>query len=276
MAIGTPVDLGGTSSASTGSLTLTTTNAANLNDVIILHHYCNNSTGTILSINDDASNTYQLAHQSTSPPMIECFWVAAANALASGGKIRVTFSGSNGLRHAIAAFTVSGLNVGIVDAVGAATTGTATSATSTSTGTLTQATELVVGVVTSASTPGTFTPGAGFTAIGGASGSAFIDTAYQIVAATTSITWAPTWVNSVLYRSRVASFMIQASPPSPFAQFTGNPDRPILATPSFTRLEAYPAFPLRFPPFVPGFPLQPVEDEEMGAPGVGGGTMGAP
>lgn len=210
MAIGTPTQIG-TNQASGTSLVITTTANIVTGDMVIV--WCgggsNNTAPT--SVSDSSGNTYSLvAAGGATAEIIGVVFCVNAIALNSGGTITVNFGGASA-NHAVSAFKVSGMNTTLAEvrdtnAVPTTTSGTATSAGSQTTGALACSTSLLTGAIfTSSSDPGTFTPGGSWTAIGGTS-TRFIKPAYQIVAVGTPAVWAPTWVNSVLYRSTVQIF----------------------------------------------------------------------
>ena len=120
----------------------------------------------------------------------------------------ITASWTTGAKPAMAAISVSGLDLSApLDITGTINTGTGTSA-SVATGTLAQANEIVIGALSYNNTPGTFTEASGFTSLTQPTQGSNDNTrwAYQIVAATTTVTYAPSWVTSRAFGANVYTF----------------------------------------------------------------------
>lgn len=237
MPIGTPVDLGHNANAATPpSLAITTLAQVNAGDLIVLFHYANATTGPVSGVTDDAGNVYTLAYSFvTAAPVIECYYCANALPLSPGQAITAAFSGA-ALRHGITAFTVSGmLSATPVDAISATASATSTTDGTVSTGALAQPLELVVGCVVAGGALGTIVQGAGFTPVGGSFATAILAPAYQAVNSTNSVSYSPSWANSVLSRIRVMSFkgipdpvVVPTTPPNTGGAVVGGRRRQIL------------------------------------------------
>lgn len=210
MAIGTPVDQGHASSFSSAtSNAITTLASIGAGDSIIVLGYANTSGDDIASVTDTAGNSYsQIATVTTSPVL--SVW-ACSNAVASnsGMIITVSYNGTGTIRHGAQAISVSGL--GNLDIVSANAHGTGTSATSVSTGTLTAQPELVLGCFVAGTDPGTFTPGGSFTQVGSGGPSAWPFICWQTVNSTASVSWAPSWVTSLSWRTIEVTFFAKGT-----------------------------------------------------------------
>lgn len=207
-AIGTPLDLGHNQTTSATGLTITTGNAITAGDMACVLDYTAATGGLFTSApTDTAGNTYVQVYSFTgSTPAFEIYCSFNSLAMASSSTITTVFAGA--VRHGIDAFTVSG--IGTTSAAFDKSCGTPTG-TATSSGTLTVpqlsvANELVIGWFAGASDPGARTWGTGFTGVGGNTATAFALPAYLAVTVPTTFTFAPSWVNSVTYRTGCATF----------------------------------------------------------------------
>jgi hypothetical protein len=138
------------------------------------------------------------------------------------------------------------------------TSGNSASATSISlaTGTLTNSNEVIVGIALLGGTPATYTEGAGFTNSANPIFGNHIDVAFEVVQATTTVTWAPSWTTSESYGAVLASFTATSSlltsqtnarnnigaAPLASPTFTGNPTAPTQTTADSTTKLATTAF----------------------------------
>ncbi len=219
MAIGTPVDQGHAASIATpASLTITTLANITAHSAIFLWHYSNSASLSVMSdVQDSAGNKWFTAGlNNTTAPLAELWYCPDSAVLNSGGTITPTWT-TGALRHAITAFSVTGLLIGTqfttanlpnpldMNDVPASITATNTGATITMTpyGSNIQ---LLTAAMGTASNPGTFTPGGSWTAIGGSAATAWILPMYQIVASTADVAASPSWVNSVSNRLSARSF----------------------------------------------------------------------
>lgn len=212
MAIGTPVDLGKATSASATSLTIASTLAAVAAGESILI-FANMASGqTISSITATSGDTPFGTTAASAVPILNFAWFASSAGMAIASSITVNFGGG-AARCAINAVKVSGMNpvtavMRDARSVPATTTGTATSATSQTTNALSSVSTLLFGATGHGSAdPGTWSPPAGFTAIGGTTSVCFLKLAWKIVTVPAPVVWNPTWVNSVTYRSSVQCFL---------------------------------------------------------------------
>ena len=211
MAIGTPVSLGSNTSTGTGltSLALSIGSAIAVGDLVIVAFHSDGATAvSATSVTDPSGNTYQRAAQSTSGTYNFELWYAFNCAAVASGNITVTWTPANsggGPSIMVAAARVTGISLGNPldkTATQAATTTTPT----VSTGTLSQAIEIVIGG--SSHQGGSYSQSSGFSSIAtvGPTNGDVMNWSYQIVAATTSVTYAPTWGVSLPTRTFVASF----------------------------------------------------------------------
>lgn len=211
MAIGTPVDLGHQQSTSANTLSLTTSAAVTAGDLILVFWASTSSGTNVTSVTNTAGDTPFLSTTGATSPEINVSWFANSAGMASSSNITVNFNATT--RCAFSAMKVAGMNTTtsfVRDARSAptTTTGTATSATSQVTPSLSTTKSLLVGATAHNSTdPGVWTPGGSFTSIGGTTATLFLKTAYLIVSTAAPVTWAPTWVNSAIYRSTVQVFI---------------------------------------------------------------------
>lgn len=229
MAIGTPVQLGG-NAAATGlgtTATLTTTGNITTGDLVVVFAGSASFSCTPNSVTDTSGNTYTAGTSigSAGSDIIRPFYCANAIAMASGGTVTITYATSAGSKY-YNAISVSGIATASpkdVEAAGFISTGTTTP--SIATGTLAQADELVCGyiLVGSASKNDAFTQASGFTA--NTNGTAAVPTsilrsAYQIVASTSTVTYAPVLGTSRDCDANVITFKAPGSTDTLFAMAT--------------------------------------------------------
>lgn len=222
MGIVAPVNQGNKTSASTGSLAVTTLANIAQGDLIVVFHNCAQTAGTMGSIVDPAASTYSQGAQQATNPNCAIYYAIAAAAIASGSTITVNFNGGATNRHGVVIW--SGAAAGgtwALDVNAGTSTGTATAS-----GTLTypaqaQAIELLVAMIgADATAPGTVTWDQGFTQLGNTGSVDFVIPAYLISAAASGNTVTPSWVNSILYRTIAVSF--QLTPAAAATVNTGN------------------------------------------------------
>ena len=192
------------SAVTTVNITTTATSAAGGAILVVLSlaassaWTCSDSGGnTYIALADNLYNTNR---------HLMMFYIANNALLASGGTITISWTTSAAGKCA-ACYLAGAATVSPVDVIGTKATGTATSST-VSTGTLAQSDELVVGIVSQTSDPGTWTEASGFTAINNPTAATGDNPrwAYQVVASTASVTYAPSWLTSRAYGTNVYSF----------------------------------------------------------------------
>jgi hypothetical protein len=226
MAIGTPTSLGtaiaGTTAAS--SKVFTTNAAIVAGDLVVVAIGWYSSGGFTVSgvVDSGSTNSYVSAVSVSSgggiPSGVALYYVKNATALASGGTITVTWSGSVA-SQSIMAYRVTGIDtVSPLDK-----TSTAASASggdlSVATGTLGQANEIIFGAAGGYNV-GTYTESSGFTSLAQNSPSGnLLALAYDIVSSTSSVTYAPTGLPNSRSEAVVASFKAPTPNTSNFFMF---------------------------------------------------------
>ena len=222
MTISTPVQIGAAASgASTTTLVITTTTASPAGAAIILGIGFVNVATTVTSVTDSAGNTYTVGTLASGSNTRGYFAFSANTlALASSGTITITFAVAVTLKGA-GAVSVVGLSSAPADTEGAGATGTSTAPTITS-ATLGQRDEIVFGlVVVNNGFADTFTEASGFSSDTAAlvSGIA-VRSGYQIVSATTAVTYAPTLGTSRTWVAQIKSFKAAVYPFNPSNKLT--------------------------------------------------------
>lgn len=158
---------------------------------------------TILSCVDSAGDTLtQAVNEGGSPGYynVSLWYVVAAHDLPIGGTFTCTTTFGN---YIIFAVDVTGLG-GALDTTN---TGTGNTSLSIATGTLAAPSEIVFGAQYPSNSVGSYTTGAGFTSFDPTQAAAGDgELAYEIVSATTSVTYAPSWSSSINATGAVASF----------------------------------------------------------------------
>lgn len=206
-AIGTPTELGFNVVASgTNNVVITTGATSSAGSMIVVVASAGTNSGNDLSsVTDSNSSTYTVLANTSTGRNIGIAVCYSCPSLASGGTITATYSGTTAVHGAHAFYVANMATSSALDVTGTTQTGSATSATSTATGTLATSDELIVGAANFApSDPGTVTPGGSFSCLGAAPGTQpFLRVCVQVVASTTSVAWAPSWVNNVSYRTQV-------------------------------------------------------------------------
>lgn len=202
----TLANLGQHSVASSATNQLTTAvNACAAGSTIVVQ--VSQSTGTLSSVADSAGNTYQTPLDNIAGTTINIAFAYAINTnsnLAAGGTITLTMSASSA--NAMQAVCLQGLSTTAPldtsnhTAQGAATT----SASSVATGALADTNEIILATLGNPTAPGSVTCGGSYTKIA-FNGTPSINLCYQIVASSSSVAFAPTWVNSVTYVTDVIS-----------------------------------------------------------------------
>lgn len=203
-AIGTPTPITSTTLSSTASgSSITTTVDAPVGSLIIVAILSPQS--TVTNVTDSAGNSYSKAIASTTTTgySTSSIWYCNNSSidLPSGGTITVTLSSGN--YYAVAAKT-SGA-IGGLDLTN--TTLVNSTSLSLSTGTLNQSTEVVFGMISNFEGSTSFVESANFTTLVTAYDQAnLLDLAYDVVSATTSVTYAPSWTGTVHVSGVIASF----------------------------------------------------------------------
>lgn len=212
MAIGNPTAIAADNFAAPGALTTNSTAAPGSLILVAVLAAATNSSLAAVTMSDNAtggSNTY--VNVVNVPPVATLYScgifavIGSTNNLPSGSVI--TPAGTNGITSYLAAYAATGCNGG-VDQTNTHEVASSTSF-SLATGVLAIANELLFGVGYFAAAQGAYTEGSGFTALTG-SGSGQ-DMAYSIVSSTSSVNWAPSWINSVGNTASIATFKITAS-----------------------------------------------------------------
>jgi hypothetical protein len=212
--ISNPVSLGVTAPNTTNPTLSTSVVAPNGSVVLVWVGANANSTG--VTIGGVAANLVKRSTGDIGGYVLE-LWASAvlSGSLAAASSIAVANTGNGGGRITVGAEYVSGISSATADATGNTPFGSAAPA-SAATGALAQANEIVVSGCF-LSTNGGGTPvmgeGAGFTRLTGSSNNgagtstdASLTTGYQIVAATTTVTSAPTSTINGFGETVVASF----------------------------------------------------------------------
>lgn len=215
--IGTPASLGtptNTAGASFIGTTFTFTTNVNIvaGDLVVANVQIANAVlSNVVSISD-GTNSYSLAKaiNNGGTDDNELWYVANATAVGSGATITVTISSvgdaSNGIT--IEAYRVSGIALVPLDQTASQSATTATP--SVATGTLAQAKEIVFGASWRGNGTPTYAEATGFSnlvnALSVGNGNGKTSLAYQTVAATSAITYAPTWNSSGRCQTLIASF----------------------------------------------------------------------
>lgn len=201
--IGTPQSLG-TSNASVGAVSTTTlVTTANIvaGDLVVVCVNMNTNNSVTAASVSDGTNTYTKAIGSGLYGGVSeaTLWIKAnAAAVSSGATITITLSAAttgtlNGF--AVCAGRVTGLVTIPTDKTSAGTAGAGTSATTT-TAVLSQANEIGWGGGGMIAASGTYSSASGFTNLNhteNLTSNTFAALDYKIVAATTAITYTPTW-----------------------------------------------------------------------------------
>lgn len=213
MTIGTPTQLGTAGGAAAGTYVITTAADIPANSTVLVSASIAGTTENITSITDSAGNVYPAeAHFSTTGIGLSRVTLFNALFMAAGSSITVNFAGAT-LIKAVTALVIPNPTFQLVAPAGQ--TGlAATSATTIASGVLGQNAAILFGILVTAANISGFTPGAGWTAIGGLhQAGASVDLAYMIVATSASQNWAPTWTGSANYVSLLRGY---AEPKTPW------------------------------------------------------------
>lgn len=208
MTIGTPVQVGtGASNATANTSTAAVSNASAAGDLLVVIVGTSTSTTTITSVTDTAGNTYTAANNIAGTGNLRMFYCANAAALTTSDVITAHYGATGGTKL-ITAISVPGVATTTpLDVNGAGTTATGTTP-SIATGTLAQAAEIVIGACwPNAGASDGYTESSGFTANSTPTlGTNIMRSAYEVVAATTTQTYAPVLGTSRLYKANVWTF----------------------------------------------------------------------
>lgn len=157
---------------------------------------------TLASTVDSATNTWGTPFDNIAGTGVGIGWNFANNTthdLPNGGSISSTFSGTTASEVNAACvsgvITSSPLDKSAITAQGL----TATSGTTLNSGTLSQATETIFAAVALSAAGGTFSCGAGFTKLSQISQIPTVVICYDIVTATSSVAFTPSWVSAANY-----------------------------------------------------------------------------
>lgn len=207
-----PVQLGTAGGGASATYVITTGVDCPAGSLIVIGVARSSATETISSIVDTAGNTYTNAQDiSGTAVRLGVRYCPGCLHLSAGSTITVTLSDALAI-GAISAFYIPGMvqNTTALDAAPSGTTGiAATSASAVATGTLAQSAEVIVGTLATAGATSAFAPGTGFTSIGGLSQTGVsINLAYQVVASTSTVSFAPSWTTAANYANDVVSFKI--------------------------------------------------------------------
>lgn len=219
--IGTPVQLGVNSSLAGAPLSLSVTTLALSpagNAIVVFVISGGTSSTDAFTITDGAGNTYVAGTPIATPgggptSYIQPFYCLNAQALSASSAITANFT-DPGVQHWISAVSVSGIAAsGALDTQAAGTSSASGTTPSIATGTLAQAAEIVFGFV-GIGGDDAFTEAPGFSPnlVNVSATNGTLRSAYQIVAATTSVTYAPVLGVARLYMANVISF--KAAPSS--------------------------------------------------------------
>lgn len=198
------------------SQAITTTAPCAAGSLVVVTGSFGNTTRTLSSVTDSASNTYTvLAEMPSNTSFISGFaYAVLSSTLPSGGSVTLNWSatsGANGV-SSVAACITGNVPTSPLDASNHTANGNAgTSASTVSTGVLAQAPEAIIGFVAANAGSQTFTCGGAF-----AVGAQYVGSAGQNIAicaqkvtATTSVSFTPSWTVAGAYTTDVISFKLQ-------------------------------------------------------------------
>lgn len=220
IALQAPVSIG-TNSAAAGatSLTVATTGAIPAGSLAIVAIYIIKNSAISVSSVSDGTNTYALARTSTWDTntfvTVELWYKANASAVGSGATVTATLSAatSSGDSLISTGYVIGALTAAPLDKVNSGSSGATpvTNTSSGSTGTLTITNEIALGLTggyTSPSAAVSFTEATGFTVFTNQASSTryFLHVGYQIVNATTALTYQPTLTNPALGAAVITTF----------------------------------------------------------------------
>lgn len=205
-----PRSLGSNTHTGSGLTTTTITTTANINagDAVVVFFAIsdNGSVKTVSGISDGSTNSYaQIVGTSNTADAAGEFWgVANSGFIASGATITITHTSTSSVSAniVVGAVAIAGLlRSSPVDKTNSAA---GTNNPSVATGTLSQANEIVIG---QSERPTTYSGASGFTNLFNVTnGNAVLAADYQIVAATTTVTYAPNWTGgTVVTANMIAS-----------------------------------------------------------------------
>lgn len=186
----------------------TSANNCAAGSTIILVATGNSNTNVLASVADSASNIWQTpidVTTNTGTHLGVAYAINTANALNIGGTITASFGSST--TTFIAAECVQGLSATApLDKHNNTATGTGTSSTGVTTGTLNDTNEIVYGIFGAGSAIGTSACGSGFTSFAVNNGVPSMRACWQIVSSSASVSFVPTWTNSVDWVMDVVTF----------------------------------------------------------------------
>lgn len=203
--IGTPTSIGAVNGGTNNTSSITIPTSANIVAGNLVVAFFQVASGVTVSSVSDGTNSYSHANSCNESsggagnPDTEIWYVSNASAAPSGASLTATLSGtstgSNG--YLGQAFQVSGIAAsGALDKTPTCVTTNSTTP-SISTGTLSQANEIGFGTSTTFYNSNAYTEASGFTNLFNNHGTYFYTgIGYKIVAATSSVSYSPTWANS--------------------------------------------------------------------------------
>lgn len=209
--------VGATASATTAVITTSAAVAAGDMEICIVGLINGDFSPTVISSASDGTNSMSAVTgtlETSSSTYINMVAKYNASAVSSGATITITFLNSQGNRM-VGCYTVSGLTTTPADQSNIAQNAGSTTP-SVATGTLAQAAEVVFGAV-NVDGSSTYTEASGFSTLDAmaAGGIGTVHTAYEIVAATTAVTYAPTLGTSREWSANIASFKGAAAAAAP-------------------------------------------------------------
>jgi hypothetical protein len=219
--IGTPTSiLTPVTNSASGTAISTTVDTPIGSLIVVAVSAWNSLNGTVTSVTDSAGNSYtavQRAANASEPYPSAIFYSSnTPNDLPNGGTITATNSG--GVTQNVAAYKISGANGGIDVSTSTFVNGNTTL--SLSSGVLAVPNEILIGVTSSRNSLSGFTAGSPFTELlfGVTGVSTF---AYDIVSATTSVTYGPSWTNNGAMIGLLVSFKQSVASGAPQRMLTG-------------------------------------------------------
>lgn len=207
MAIGTPVSIGSVNNAVSGG-TITVTGSAT-GDLVVVGVRLLTALASVTSITDDVGNSYVVAITEDVAALTGAeIWYATNTIIPA--TITVNITAGNFDAQSISA---SGIKTSSpVDKTAVSTSAVGVTTLSFSTGTLSQANELIVGFASLAGSSGAWTPSTGWTSFTTATAARHLE--WEVVSATTTQTWNPSWVTARTYDAVIATFMGAATLPT--------------------------------------------------------------
>jgi len=213
MTIGTPTSIGTVTSATGNTASIVITTSANIdatNLVVVFVHIPSDALITVSSVSD-GTNTYAKAAAIDNGANFdsEIWYKEGATAVGSGGSITITLSGTTTGNNGYGAEAVKVTGIATTSALDkTATQNASTASPSVTTATLSQADEIAFGTSMQGNGLTTYTEAATFTNLFNVTPGAInrAGDGYKIVAATTAVTYAPTFSASRSTQTVLATF----------------------------------------------------------------------